>query len=150
MNPTSTLPYKGSGFEISEKTNVRKCRCAHCRVSLAPGFGREYTTISVRLHGFLCQSCQDNSINLDQMWPAMRANIDRMWEILRQDTVMGSISKSRIVDLCYDADLNGLKVSEWFLAELKNLEIVNYHNVCEIVRTYKASQQAPAAFCPAG
>lgn len=148
---TNQLPasYKGFAFTITEKTNARKCRCVHCRETIAPGHGREYITVSVRLAGFLCEPCQANTIAFDKMAPKMRANIDKMWKILQRDQIMGSISKDKITDLCYRADLDGLTVSEWFLGELGKLEVVNYHNVCDVIRLYKASQQAPA-LCQAG
>lgn len=140
---TPALPYVGLAFTITDKTNARKCRCVHCRSLIAPGHGREYITVSVRLFGYLCGACQINTIAFDQMAPHMRANIDKMWKILQQDTIMGSIAKSRISDLCYKADLDGLKVSEWFLAELEKLEVVNYDNVYNVIRLYKSNQQAP-------
>lgn len=129
--------YTGLSFVLEEKTNVRAVKCLHCRKAIAPRQGRQYTTISVRLHGYLCPACQENSIAFDQLTPALRATFEKLAGVLSRDKVMGRIALDEIKTLCYRADLSAVQVAQWFLLQLEALEEVNYHHVCEVKHLYK-------------
>lgn len=151
MNQTPALPYKSFGFTITEETNVRSSKCKGCRQSMPKGTGRYYSTISPLACGFMCPACVENEIRIDEIRPARSALLSQISKFVRQaDPVLGWESSDRISDVVYSAGVNGVEVATWFLHELTNAPRISYSIVTEMIRTYKASQQAPAALCPAG
>ncbi|HNB51908.1 MAG TPA: hypothetical protein PK530_08190 [Anaerolineales bacterium] len=136
-HPQEIPYYTGLSFVIEDKVNLRSVKCLHCRQPLAPRQGRQYLTISVRLHGYLCPACQENSIAFDQLTPALHRTFDALRAVLRRDPLMGSINLDRIKTYCYRADLQALTVAQWFLDELNKLDPLTPDSTYAVIKTYR-------------
>ena len=88
--------------------------------------------------GYVCPVCEAQEIALEEIMIPTRKVLDDIRRLLCQrDPLMGSIAGEEVTSLVYRAELQALDVAVAVFAGLQALEVVNYTNVCALLRAHK-------------